>query len=103
MKTKIALLNQTPIDMCLQEMGAVEALFDFLNANKLNDLNTNLICGKKYIIPNSSNVNTVIQLQYSKQNIKITTGYGNSGRLTEEGEVRLTEDGGVRITEGLND
>ena len=99
MKTVIALTNQNLFDICLQEYGTIETVFDFMIANNIEGLNSGLLPGKRYKLPATAKVDKFIQTQYLKEGIKVVTGTVGNYRITEDEITRISEDGTIRIIE----
>ncbi len=99
MKTVIALTNQNLFDICLQEYGTIEAVFDFMSANNIEGLNYGLIPGKRYKLPATAKTDKFIQTDYFKKGIKVVTGTIGNYRITEDEITRISEDGTIRIIE----
>ena len=97
-KYVVALENQNVFDIVTQEYGSLEALFDFILANGITGLEANLIAGKRYKLPLSSNTNKPVQDYYQKNSLKVCTGK-NKIRRSEENGIRITELDTIRIDE----
>ena len=95
-----ALDNQNAWDMCLQETGTIESVFDFISANNGANLENNLTVNKRYLIPSTGIISTYIKEYIAKTKIKIVTAIRTMNvRITEEGVIRETEEGVTRIIE----
>jgi len=94
-----ALENQNIFDICLQEFGTIEAIFDFMTANNIEGLNYGLIANARYKLPVNAKTDNLIKTQYTNAGIKVVTGIGSNYRITEENVIRKTEEGTIRIIE----
>lgn len=99
MKTKAAISNQNVWDFTLQEYGSLEPMFEFMAANNLQSLESNLVIHKKYKVPESTKLSRSILKEYVNKDVKVTTGmFPVQGILQEDGQFILIEDNQI-ITE----
>lgn len=70
--------RQSLSDICLQELGSMDAIFDFINANDgINSIDHKFSAGDLVVIPDSTFKNELIVRKYSSSSIKLANDFPN--------------------------